>query len=364
MREIWQSVDDVAAALCRSPPMRPHARALATWRQIDPIDHVRRVLHEDPVSSVWERHALLMGLAYAQSAAAGAMAAQPEGRAWLKGAVQIALGFGRIVEWLRSRLPGYPRLVVPQLSPSSVRCQESGFYFGPGFPWWATFRSEVPQLENRVNVETFDLNLADGDRLREAVAALRRALSESHEFRDFAAAYASLDQETVSELRALGRAHREQTRDEDVDAVEPENMMRRHRFLQAVMEEVLRAASASARRYIVAFERVDELISAVARMTEELVVFGPPASVGEVAAGAWLAGRFGYRVRLTTTGDASFAGGLRTVEVASEIDGLAGVVLTDTQTVSFGARMASFSAAITGEMLPGSAGALRSGPAW
>jgi len=361
MREIWEATDEVARALSEIPVVRRHARALGTWRRVDPPDHVRRVLHTDPVSSVWERHPLLMGLPYAESVAADAMVAEAEGETWLRGAVQVALGFGRIVEWLRSRLPGYPRLLVPQLSPSSVRRQESGFFFGPGFPWWRTFRDEAPQFESRVHVETFELADPEGQRLREVVAVLARELSESVAFRDFAAAYAALNDSTVTELRTLGSAYREQVRDEYVDAVEPENMMRRHRFLEAVMEETLAGASAFARIYIAAFERVDDLISAVERVIEELVVHGPPAGAGRVAAGTWRAGRFGYRVRLTTTDDASF--GVRMVEVASEVEGLAGVVLTDAQAVSFGRQMASVSAAITGELLPGSARTLRSGPA-
>src|SRR4051794_3086784 len=106
MREIWEAADEIARAVSEIPVVRTHAAALGTWRHIDPPDHARQVLHADPVSSVWESHPLLMGLPYMESAAANTMAAQAEGEAWLRGAVQVALGFGRIVEWLRSRLPG------------------------------------------------------------------------------------------------------------------------------------------------------------------------------------------------------------------------------------------------------------------
>src|SRR5437764_1218612 len=123
MREVWLAVDELAAALCRSRIVQTHATAMGTWRRIDAPDHVRQVLHADPLSETWEAHPLLMGLLYAESASAGPMVARLEGREWLRGAVQVALGFGRIIEWLRSRLPGYPRLRAPQLLPSSVRAQ-------------------------------------------------------------------------------------------------------------------------------------------------------------------------------------------------------------------------------------------------
>jgi hypothetical protein len=362
MRGIWEATDEVARVLSEIPIVRRHAYALGTWRQVDPTDHVRQVLHADHFSSTWESHPLLMGLPYSQRADA-AMAARPEGEAWLRGALQVGVGFGRIVEWLRSRLPGYPRLLVPQLTATSVRCQESGFFFGPGFPWWRTFRLEAPQFDNRVSVETFELDDADAERLREVTAGLSRALRESEPFTGFAAAYAALDDSIVTELRGLASTYRDQTRDERVDEVEPDNMMRRHRFFEAVMEETRASGSATASSYIASFERVDELISAVARVIEELVVHGPPAGVGAVAEGTWRAGRFGYRVRLTTTEDASFVGSVRMVEVTSDVASLAGVVLTDAQTVSFGPQTTSVSTAITGELLPCSAGTLRSGPA-
>ncbi len=363
MREVWLAVDDVAAVLCRSSVVRTHAAAMGTWRQIDPPDHVRQVLHEDPVAEMWDRHPLVMGLLYADSASAEPMAAAAEGREWLRGALQVAFGFGRIIEWLRSRLPGYPRLLVPQLLPGSVRAQGSGFFFGPGFPWWQTFRSEAPQFHGRVNVETFELDPEEAERLREAVARVPTVLTKTAEFRDFAAAYTALDNAMVAELRSLARSYRDQTRDDDVDAIEPDNLMRRHRLREAVMASVLADASEAVRPYLVAFERVDGLISAVARAIENLVVFGPPEVAGAIADGTWRAGSFGYRVRLATKEDASFMVRLGMVEVTAEVERLAGIVVTDSQSISIGTHMTALSAAITGELLPASAGTLRSGPA-
>jgi hypothetical protein len=364
MRPVWLASDRVAKAMCRSPLMRDHAFALANWRIADPPDHVRKVLHEDPFSDVWESHPLLMGLRFAEHHAAQDMDATPEGKAWTRGAVMIAIAFGRIVEHLRSRLPGYPSLRVPHVLPSSVRCQQEGFFFGPGFPWLAMFRQEAPQLQPEPDVSTLELDRAAHAGLQEAIRELGAALRASDAWRTFADLAQCLTQDDLDELRHLRRLYRDDTRPEIINAVERRNLMRRHRYAQAVMESVLEQATGTTADYLRAFERVDELISSVARVMQDIVVFGPPIRAGRAVEGTWRPGRFGYRVRLTTDSDEGFLFRPGMVEIDSEIAGLQGVVLADVQAVNLGSLLSGFRASLSGELLPGSAETLVSGPAW
>lgn len=364
MREIWEAADRVAEVLCRSPIVPSHAHVMGTWRHADPADHVRRVLHDDPTSSTWESNPLLMGLVLVERPVVDSLAETDEGRDWIKAALEVALGFGRIVEFLRSRLARYPRLSVPHVLPSSVRTQQAGFYFGPGFPWFYAFRKEAPQLLAGVDLAPLQFDRAASADAQAAITGLLTALRSSPQWQDHEATADALSEADEEELRRIIRLFRDQTREEVVDAVEESNLMRRHRYTESVLETAVEQATGLAADYVAAFERVDELISAVARVISELVVFGPPPLAGAAVDGSWRAGRFGYHVRLTTDSDMDFVMRPGMVEVSSEVGALAGVVLTEAQQVSLQSMLSGFAAALSGELLPLSSGTLRAGPAW
>jgi hypothetical protein len=363
MRTLWIAADPVAAALCTSPVMEPHAWVLAHWREADAPDHVRQVIRESHVGSTYEANPLLMGFVVAGRAEGDAMASQPEGARWLDGAQAVAVGFGRLLEWLRAQMPRYPSLLVPQVDSSSNRSLPAGFFFGPGKPWMIPFRREAPQL--RGSPDFSPLNLPDGGaELSERVRALSDALKQTPQWSRLVSASASLTDADLEELKALRRHYRREVTDEHLDAVEPHNLMRRHAFREAALAEVLAEAKGRPDEYLQAFTGVDELLSALARVVEHLVVFGPPHKIGSVVAGVWRRAPFGQRVRLVTDRDSRFMFGPKLLEVRSEVPALGGVVLGERSKVNLADLMTSYSASTEGLLLPNSSHTLSAGPAW
>jgi hypothetical protein len=363
MHELWTAADAVIAELCVSPVIQRHAHVMSTWRRRDAPHVAARVLHETFVADQFEQKPLLMGWVIGFEGVDGILNGTPEGAEWVRGARAVATGFGRIIEWWRSALPGYPMLMVPHLDVRANRSQPASYFRGPTTPWLPDLRREAPQLQNQPNIAP--LQPLDGGRaLVLASRQLRASLALTEQWREFDAAARALDADARGMLKALRDEHRHEISDDRVDRIDPENLVRRHRYKEAVLADLIAATSGPARAYLDAFTAVDELIAAVVRIVENGVVFGPPRQIGTVVEGVWRRAPYGQRVRLVTSSDdLGFGAAPMIVEVTAEVAFLEGVVLGDRLTVNVPDMSGPASSSLEGLLLPHSLGTLHAGPA-
>lgn len=361
--EVWRRTDALVAELCRCPPMESHAWVMANWRSVHGDDPPRRALQESMLGPQYEARPLLLGFVMDFGDLGEALLSTPEGERWASQAVRVALGFGRIVEWIRSRMPRYPMLLVPQTDPRSDRCQPAGFFLGPGAPWHLPLRREGPQLLQHPDVSALDPPQG-GLPLVEAVRALASGIQALDLWQELVDASRALTDEDVAILKQLKRQYRQEAADEVVDLVEPDNMLRRHTYREAVMQDVLASADRRPRRYLDAFAAADQLISAIVRLLEQGVVFGPPRVAASVAEGVWRDSPFGKRVRLLDRSHDALGFRPEVLIVQAELPELGGLLLGERFSVNLPDMRSEPTESLEGLLLPDSTAGLSAGPAW
>ncbi|QDQ93038.1 hypothetical protein FND50_21295 [Rhodococcus sp. WB9] len=196
------------------------------------------------------------------------VAAQPIGSA---AAIQTS--------WLRSRLPGYPRIPAPQLAPNTYRTTpETGRDFG----WLRDFLEARFELD-RVPRGTDQLLGIDKRSYNDAIRAVANALQNTLEWTTFVAQASSLTVGARRELAQVRKRLHSRLSRAAVDEYEPERMVRREDFRRQQVASVIDELSESAREYAIAFEKVDELIDWVSlRILGQLVAYGPPILLTDV----------------------------------------------------------------------------------
>jgi hypothetical protein len=182
----------------------------------------------------------------------------------------------RAVEWLRSRLPNYPRLLVPHIEQESPQSDWYAF-MGDGFPWSHAARQTGLQFEGPPNVPV-DLAV-DNERVADCLNRLWRALEATGPWEDFAAAGRGLsdaDRVSLRKRRRVFRTNAEKAAD-DAGTL----MIRDRAARRAALRDTVDQSDGSVREYYDAFERVDHLIDAVASVLSQLLAGWAPARLRE-----------------------------------------------------------------------------------
>jgi hypothetical protein len=226
---------------------------------------------------------------------------------------------------LRSRLPGYPGLRVPQIAAQATRVAGDGFW-DSDFPWLQSAREQRFQLQGPPPLERA-LELPDNDHeAYDALADLLDALKSCPPWREFAAVRASLSDAESEELRERLRAFRAALAPDRVAHIAGTNASRIRELRFAELAAVKRSASAGVSAYYRAFETVDEIISTVA------VILNIRLAGREIAEIRLLAADWGppaplRRVRVVATDVGPFIQPLEALALRTSIPTVSGVVV-------------------------------------
>ncbi len=118
------------------------------------------------------QHPLLMALQLGQAGATDALVGSSEDEHWLQDAAELAALFSTAVEFLRSRIPGYPSLRVPHVRAGSPHVYGDPFFVA-GFPWEAGMLRMGLQLQSAPELaEALESDRPIGALLQAAVADL------------------------------------------------------------------------------------------------------------------------------------------------------------------------------------------------
>lgn len=204
--------------------------------------------------------------------------AVPEGvlAEWLANANAVEVAFRTTIGWVRSRLPGYPILRVPQLAEDTHLTTP---YYSANIVWpegeralGYQFLSAPPQVPELLKVSG-----AGSIALCEAAEELVRAFKLTEEWRTFADAQSAL----VGDDRAALQAGKKDLRVRLADDVDVPNLiLERDRYLRQQAREVVAVLPDVARHYCEAFDRVNQLIEfAAGDVFGQLVAYGDPKTV-------------------------------------------------------------------------------------
>lgn len=201
---------------------------------------------------------------------------QSEVAAWLTMANRIEDAHRVTLEWLRSRLAGYPILRAPQLAPGTPL---TTFKMTIHYIWTKEeLAGGLNQMPAPPGVP--DLLGADDNASRELDEAARdlvKTLEGSPAWIRFHGSLDGLDEVGKEALRQARREIRERVSEEAVDDHEERLALSRSEYRGHTTAEVINSLTGSAREYADAFNDVHELLTLVAcDIFGELALFGEP----------------------------------------------------------------------------------------
>ncbi len=205
-------------------------------------------------------------------------------RRWLDVAERFAFAFVDIIEFLRSRLPGYPGLLVPELVVGAPRVRDDGFW-DMRFPWMTEVRRVGLQLKAKPDMPPQALELSDGgQRLYASLGDLVAALTASATWQRFDVAHAQLSPADRDAAMDLRKEYRQAIKDECVHRIAGETAMRGQVMRRAEMETVKAKADGAVHEYFEAFDAVDELLDGVAAFITQRIARSDIPNIRVIAA--------------------------------------------------------------------------------
>lgn len=192
---------------------------------------------------------------------------------WLDAAGQVETAHRLTVAWLRSRLPGYPRLPAPQLAPGTPLTTGE---FTHRLVWTPGERANGLQFQGAPPdvAEVLQAMGRHGD-IAQAARDVAAALVTTSEWERLELARAGLDEPSRHALREVRRRLRDLLSPAAVDHYEPALAFRRAEYREAVTAQEVDGLVGSAAEYANAFSAANALTeSAASDVFGELTCYG------------------------------------------------------------------------------------------
>ncbi|KRB65120.1 hypothetical protein ASE03_32595 [Kitasatospora sp. Root187] len=206
---------------------------------------------------------------------------EAEWQTWLQAAGAVEAAHRSTIAWLRSRMPSYPQLPAPQLTPGTALTTTEYTYrlvWQPGERAAGLQRQDVPPVGRLLQATP-----AQACTLAESARALAAAFQTSEEWQQLEATRAQLDEEALIALRQARGRLKERLAPEAIDAHEPKLALARHNYRCTVLAEELETLTGPAQHFADAFHRADMLIeTAASDVFGQLAIYGLPIQLGKV----------------------------------------------------------------------------------
>jgi hypothetical protein len=268
---LWTTATALADSLRETPRVESLLRAFDP----DAGDLAKRV--SDVMSPYsWLRISpLLLGVRLNRMSVTAQLLRDTNDQDWLADAVEAGTGFQVVVEFLRSRLPGYPVLRVPHRRPGSAYLIETDANFFHNFSW----EQRLSRLGLHQTGPPDMTKLGGSDDCAELLYELVAELAQREAWRQFADAQAALSDADRAILTEVGKRFAAEVTKDAVVEHAGSRRKAQYEYRMAVLEEHVASTSGAVLKYLHAFERVDELISIVAAFMQTVIVRHQLASV-------------------------------------------------------------------------------------
>lgn len=267
MPDLWDSAAAFARAFSTSPRVQRFVRAY----DLEGDEDLARRLNEFTVTySPLKSAPILIGPRLNQIPQTAELLANGEDvMEWLGDAMAVGEALQIAIEFLRSRLPGYPILRVPHRRRGSPCLLETDPFFFQYFPWDRDLAQHGMQLAlTPPDMTTVDCETDCGKELRQMASALAEWTSWGR----FAELSKALTEDDVAALSETSKTFGAAVKDEVVSKEAGDELLAQYQYRSAVLEEQVGAAEGRAKDYLLAFEAVDSLVAIVAGLIETLVI--------------------------------------------------------------------------------------------
>ena len=353
MTSIWTAADAFSDLWIASPHTKVFRRGLEPTPHDPTNPLLRQSVHDIlVVYTAIKSQPMLLGKRLTRVPEFEQLHSKPEVAEWFDTAQRFAFSLVELIEFLRSRLPGYPTLLVPDLLPSAPRVYRDGFW-DARFPWEQEVRTARLQFANEPAIVAQALELPNGGReAYEALTEIVRALRETETWTRFAAAHEHLTSEAREEAKAALREYRDLTKQARIDAIAGSTGMRSGNMRRSELERLKGRAQGALREYYDAFDEIDELIDAVAAFISHRVAEGEFDERTPVEAD-WGPPRDLRTVRVKALDNKFLRHGYELIKLVSPIRNLSGVVVLRNTNLTIG-KTGQWTMTVDGWLLVGS----------
>lgn len=202
--------------------------------------------------------------------------------AWLEDARRVESAHRDTIAWIRSRLPGYPSLPAPQLTPGTPLTTVE---FSWRLIWTPNERTRGLQFQPAPPGVGPVLGATEGQRRRidETARSLIAAFESTDEWTGLLAASDALNSDARAKLKNARAKLRKRLADDAVTTHEPKLAMPRDKYRQVVLTEEIETLAGAARDYADAFDAVDRLIeTSCSHVFGQLAAHGNPTTFTEI----------------------------------------------------------------------------------
>ena len=215
---------------------------------------------------------------------------QPGATEFLQLGSRIGQAFLETVEWWRSRLPGYPNLLVPQLVRGGPLSSDEVTF---RVPWPRGLRGQglqfMPAPPSAAGLLGVPALAAD-----EAARAIGSALVGCSQVRALQVAQEGLTSDDRAALTTARERARTALDPTELDTRAGELLLDRLAYREAIAADAVESLDGNARRYSEDFAAVDRLLEQAAALLSQAVVYGPVRRFGPVLRAERLRGGDGW----------------------------------------------------------------------
>lgn len=265
MRELLETAEELGAKIAESPQVKRFKRAF------EPDEDLAQRLQEltGHVSLLRSSPLLVAVRLQHYGRWAEGLIKSKEDEGWFDDALKLGITYQVMVEFLRSRLPGYPVLKVPHRAKGSPYLIETNYLFFHHFPWERELaRIGIQQKEGHELDSLFETPGGIGGPLTRLAGQAR----ERPSWQRFISAAAALDPDDKKRLSEVSKGFRERTLEDVVEAESGDLMMANYQYRQAVLAEMVGSCEGRVLEYLRSFEEVDELITLIATTMEVVIM--------------------------------------------------------------------------------------------
>lgn len=189
-----------------------------------------------------------------------------------------------LVEYLRSRLPGYPDFPVPQLRAQSPRVDMDGLLDQGTMPW--PLAARALGLENH-GAPPAGLRGVDEPAWARTAEGLLEHLGHTEQWSAFASAATALLDDDREQLREACGRFDERTRLDEIHRHAGGLLVRQVEYRRAALAAAVAPMTGGARSYVDGFDGIDLLIDQAATVISDLAVFADLVPVPADVAVSW-----------------------------------------------------------------------------
>ena len=284
MKDLWLTIGPLSEVLRKSRLLAQYGETVAASRALRDGSTLQNAIHNLVATArLLEAQPFLLGQSLEIIPEERKLEEVPGGHEFVELGQKVAKNMCVLVEWFRSRLPGYPALELPHIDPNSSLGSYESLLFTGRFPWFPYFRNLNLQRHDQPPGLGGGLEIPEdiAEDLHKSVRAVAEALRQTGIWKTFASIGEHLTKDDIEELSQACEAFRVRTDENKLTQQAGNKLYRRMQFRNAALAGIESEVSSAVRKYYKAFSDVERLVQVTIYILSTLVVYGPLNRINE-----------------------------------------------------------------------------------